>query len=187
MASGDDTALLELHARYAPHLMALMRRMVGGNASEGVEETFARAWKTADTFELTRESARAWLVVTAHRVALERKQSGSVAPASFASGGVQSGANFGVNANASLKDGHEVAGDGAAAEGLELLDKAFYEGCSLEELAAATGASPAAVGAALRAALDKLAQTQARTRTRADASAHETAQNAQNAERGDDA
>ena len=30
MAAGDDAALLELHARYAPHLMALMRRMVGG-------------------------------------------------------------------------------------------------------------------------------------------------------------
>ena len=189
MASGDDAALLELHARYAPHLTALMRRMVGDNASEGVEEAFARAWETAPTFEPARESGRAWLVMTAHRVALEKKRNGSVAPASFVSGGVQSGANFGVNAsaNAGIKDGHGVAGDGAAAGGLELLDKAFYEGCSLEELAAATGASPAAVGAALRAVLDQLAQTQARTRTRADANTHETAQNAQNAERGDDA
>ncbi len=186
MAAGDDAALLELHARYAPHLMALMRRMVGGNASEGVEEAFERAWETAHTFEPTRESARAWLVMTAHRVALEKRNS-SVAPVSFASGGVRSGANFNVNAsaNSGVEDGHEVAGGrGDAANELELLDRAFYEGCSVGELAAATGMSPAAVGAALRAALDKLAQTQRRGQARADANTQETAQNA---ERGDDA
>ena len=123
--------------------------------------------------------------MTAHRVALE-KRNGSVAPVSFASGGVQSGANFNVNAsvNFGVEDGREVAGDGAAANELELLDKAFYEGCSVGELAAATGMSPAAVGAALRAALDKLAQTQTRGQARADANTQETAQNA---ERGDDA
>ena len=170
MAAGDDAALLELHTRYAPHLMTLMRRMVGGKASEGVEEVFVRVWETAGAFEPARESAQAWLVITAHRVALEHKRKGPVPPFRRVDPDVKAG--VGSSVSVGISPGNEIAGDdGDALNALELLDKAFYEGCSVTELAAATGASPAAVSAALRAALHKLAQARAE----------------QNAERGDDA
>ena len=162
MAAGDEGALLALHARYAPHIAALVRRMVGRKGAQGVvEDVFVRAWEGAGAFEPSQGSARAWLVMTAHRAALGRVR-GASAPLALAGAHPLTARAHGASETNQSETNLAVGGTGDRpgekehVKALALLERAFYEGRSLEELAAETGDSPAAVGAALRAALHKL-------------------------------
>ena len=189
MAAGDEGALLTFHARYAPHVAALVRRMVGPRGvQEVVEDVFVRAWEGAGAFEPAQGSARAWLVMTAHRAALSRVRGEPGAPAPLALAGAHpltARAHSGSEAHQSetnpsldrLDRTGDKPGEKELVEARALLERAFYGGRSLEELAAETGESPAAVGTALRAALrDLKLETQAAKAGRGDPGNQQDAQ-----------
>ncbi|SRR6266545_5556849 len=64
LSGGDEEAFRTLFRRYAPTALALALRIVRerGLAEEVVQEAFLSLWLTAERFDESRGSARAWLM-----------------------------------------------------------------------------------------------------------------------------
>jgi len=74
IAGGDRQALASLYDRYAPHLLALARRVLGDNreAEDLVHDVFLEIWRQAGDYDATRGSVRAWIVMRLRSRALDR-------------------------------------------------------------------------------------------------------------------
>jgi RNA polymerase sigma-70 factor (ECF subfamily) len=75
IAARDKTALLELYARLAPGLLAITFQITSDpeDAASAVEETFVRLWREASRFPREAASVNPWLVLTARRMALQKR------------------------------------------------------------------------------------------------------------------
>ena len=73
IARADDDALAELYDRYVGVAFGLARRVVRDTelAEDAVQETFLAVWRTASRFSAERSSARAWILMLAHRRAVD--------------------------------------------------------------------------------------------------------------------
>lgn len=73
VAAGERAALLALHDRYAPTLLAVALRVTGSRAEaeEVVQEAFVRAWREAASFDRARGSAAAWLLTLTRNRAID--------------------------------------------------------------------------------------------------------------------
>ena len=80
MARGDATALGALYDRYAPVMLALTERIVGrGNESEDlVQEVFLEAWRRSASYDASRASVKAWLLLRMRSRCLDHKKSARV-------------------------------------------------------------------------------------------------------------
>ena len=76
MAGGDEGALAALYDATSGIVFALALRITGDrrDAEEVLLDTYAKAWRSAPAFETARGSARAWLVMMARSVAIDRKR-----------------------------------------------------------------------------------------------------------------
>jgi RNA polymerase sigma-70 factor, ECF subfamily len=74
MATRDEAALVELHRRYAPYLSAVARRMLrdADEVQQCVQDAFVNAWDYAVRFDAHKSSAKTWLVTICHRLAINR-------------------------------------------------------------------------------------------------------------------
>ena len=74
LAAGDMDAAGELYDRYAGQILALARRILrnDGDAEEVVQDVFSQAWRTARSFDASRGSVGAWLLVMARTRAIDR-------------------------------------------------------------------------------------------------------------------
>jgi RNA polymerase sigma-70 factor, ECF subfamily len=74
MATRDETALSELHHRYAPYLSAVAKRMLrdSDDVQQCVQDAFVNAWDYAVRFDAKKSSAKTWLVTICHRLAINR-------------------------------------------------------------------------------------------------------------------
>jgi RNA polymerase sigma-70 factor, ECF subfamily len=74
MATRDEAALSELHRRYAPYLNAVARRMLrdADEVQQCVQDAFVNAWDYAIRFDAQKSSAKTWLVTICHRLAINR-------------------------------------------------------------------------------------------------------------------
>jgi RNA polymerase sigma-70 factor, ECF subfamily len=74
MERRDADALGALYDRYAARLLGLAYRILGetGEAEEVVQEVFLHAWRAAGTFDPTRGSVPAWLLVATRSRAIDR-------------------------------------------------------------------------------------------------------------------
>jgi RNA polymerase sigma-70 factor, ECF subfamily len=74
MATRDEAALSELHRRYAPYLNAVARRMLrdSDEVQQCVQDAFVNAWDYAIRFDANKSSAKTWLVTICHRLAINR-------------------------------------------------------------------------------------------------------------------
>jgi RNA polymerase sigma-70 factor, ECF subfamily len=74
MATRDEAALSELHRRYAPYLSAVARRMLrdSDDVQQCVQDAFVNAWEYAVRFDAGKSSAKTWLVTICHRLAINR-------------------------------------------------------------------------------------------------------------------
>lgn len=76
MAGGDEQALRELHGRYARYFYALARRILGphGDHEEHVQDAFMNAWRAAGRFDPSIAGAKTWLVTIAQRRLLQARR-----------------------------------------------------------------------------------------------------------------
>jgi RNA polymerase sigma-70 factor, ECF subfamily len=74
MATRDEAALSELHRRYAPYLSAVAKRMLRDtdDVQQCVQDAFVNAWDYAIRFDAKKSSAKTWLVTICHRLAINR-------------------------------------------------------------------------------------------------------------------
>jgi len=73
VVGGDATALETLYDRYASGVMGLALKIIGDRAmaEEVVQETFWRAWRSADTFRVQRGAFPSWLFGIARNMSID--------------------------------------------------------------------------------------------------------------------
>lgn len=73
-ASGDQNALEGLYARHGGACLALARQILVDShyAEDAVQEAFLHLWRNAATFDSTRSSPRAWLILLTRSRAIDR-------------------------------------------------------------------------------------------------------------------
>jgi len=153
MAARDEAALAELYRRYGPYLAALSRRMLrDADEVQGcVQDAFVRAWEAAGRFDPAKASAKTWLVTIGHRVALNRLRGKRLSTVPLEAWDAPTPADDPVD---------RIALEGAVGElepdERELVELAFYQGHSHQELADMTGRPLGTVKTKLRGALHKL-------------------------------
>ncbi|MEM7048413.1 MAG: sigma-70 family RNA polymerase sigma factor [Acidobacteriota bacterium] len=79
IGGGDEAALDAFLGRYRSFVLQFLRRLVGegGVAEEVFQEVAWQVWRTADTFEPRRATARGWLLLIARSRALDALRSGT--------------------------------------------------------------------------------------------------------------
>lgn len=156
MAARDERALIELHRRYSPYLLALGRRMLrnADERQEVVEEAFVSAWKAAARFDPAKARARTWLMTLAHRLMVNRLRGERLEMVPFEAWNTPvrpMGGAGGGHAEPASRPAAELAQDER-----ELVELAFYQSHSYQELADLTGRPLGTVKSKLRRALGRL-------------------------------
>jgi RNA polymerase sigma-70 factor, ECF subfamily len=153
MAERDEGALIELHRRYVPYLVAVARRMLKDpdEVQQSVQDAFVNAWDAAGRFDSERASARTWLVTIVHRLALNRLRGHKLETVPFESWDAPTRQPDHVE-RLYLQE----AVGALAADERELIELAFFQGYSHSQLAEKTGAPLGSVKTKLRQALGKL-------------------------------
>ncbi len=142
MAAGDEAALAALFDETSGVLFALAMRVTGdrADAEEALLDAYAKAWRTAATFDPERSPARAWLVMMTRSAALDRKR--RARPRGEQLGAAEATiASSEPAADERLADGERGARARRALQALspeqrEALELAFLEGLTHAELAA---------------------------------------------------
>jgi RNA polymerase sigma-70 factor (ECF subfamily) len=162
-ADQQADALAELYDRYAPSLLALVRRVLAADADTDAEdvlqEIFVQVWKQAGRYEASRSSVSTWLVLIARSRAIDRLRSRKVADRAHEASQKAASADSGSSGdrtgapgqaytspealqNVFIQERHERVQSEMAilpAEQRQVLEMAFYEGLSQSEIAARTG------------------------------------------------
>jgi len=148
MQQGEAEALAELYDRYAPLLLAVTRRILGGagDAEEALQETLFQAWNQAGRYDPDRSSVSTWLILIARSRALDRLRNRGARDRAATAAAAEPQA---PDASSRL-DEHVLHGERrrrvrqAVAELPEeqrrVIELAFYEGLSQSEIATRTGA-----------------------------------------------
>jgi RNA polymerase sigma-70 factor (ECF subfamily) len=73
-ASGDKTALARLYDRYAPSLLSLGHRILGGrrDAEDLLHDVFVEVWQQAGDYSPDRGSVKSWLFLRMRSRAIDR-------------------------------------------------------------------------------------------------------------------
>lgn len=79
-ARGDERAFHQLYEHEAPHILALCRRLVPGDAEGLLHDTFALIWRNADQYDSRFGSARAWIYSVLRHLAQARRSRMNEAP-----------------------------------------------------------------------------------------------------------
>lgn len=163
-SSGD--ALSQLYDRYAPTVLSLARRIVGRTdaAEEVVQDVFAQVWRDASRYATERGSVGAWIVTLARTRAIDRLRATRARPDQSAS--VEAPDARPVPAPARTPEAVAISIDDArrvrrALDRLPdaqrgLVELAYYEGLTHQEIAQRTGVPLGTVKTRLRAALTSL-------------------------------
>lgn len=153
MAAGDEQALVDLYRRYAPHLTALARQMLGNSveADASVQAAFVQVWEQAGDFEAQQLSAKTWLLTQSHRLFRRHIRERELEPGNDPDMVVETGDDAAPAILSSPR--HTIL-----TESHDLLRCAFFQGSTDQMLADLTGKSVAEINQALRTALAQLSR-----------------------------
>jgi RNA polymerase sigma-70 factor (ECF subfamily) len=160
----DADALAELYDRYSARLMGLAQRIVGdtGEAEEVLQELFLWVWRSAASFDASRGSVIAWLLVATRSRSIDRVRARRPA----ARAGLRS-----VDAVPDAAGPQDVEADSADREWERLcrsaiselpedqrrtLELAYFEGLTHQEISERTGTPLGTVKTRVRLGLMKL-------------------------------
>ncbi|MDQ3396548.1 MAG: sigma-70 family RNA polymerase sigma factor [Deinococcota bacterium] len=155
MAVRGEEALAELYRRYAPYLLAMARRMLRDpdERQQAVQDAFVNAWNAADRFNAGKASVKTWLVTIAHRLILNRLRGERPQTVPFEDWDTPNSPPEGDRVT-TLYVQEAVAE--LAQDERELIELAFFQGHSHQELADLTGRPLGTVKTKLRSALGQL-------------------------------
>jgi RNA polymerase sigma-70 factor, ECF subfamily len=141
LARGDREALASLYDRHAPCLLALGMRMLGDRAlaEQVLEDVFLEAWHSARAIDPGRHSLRAWLIARMRERALARRPQGGGGPE---------------------RSRVDPAIAGLEPELAAVIELAYFEGLSCEQMAGRLGIPAPQVRARLAFALQVLRRNQ---------------------------
>jgi RNA polymerase sigma-70 factor, ECF subfamily len=160
----DAEALAFLYDRYSARLLGLAQRILGdtGEAEEILQEVFLFVWRAASSFDATRGSVLAWLLIATRSRAIDRLRAR------------RPGARAGLTAVDEIPeavDPQDVESDSASREWESLcraaigelppeqrtvLELAYFEGLTHQEIAAKTSTPLGTVKTRVRLGLMKL-------------------------------
>ena len=164
MESRDADALGTLYDRHSARLLGLAHRILGdtGEAEEVLQETFLYAWRAASTFDPSRGSVLAWLIVATRSRSIDRLRARRP---SIARGPADSdplerlSAPGDIEAESAAREWEaecRAAIGKLPAEQREALELAYFEGLTHAEIAERTGSPLGTVKTRIRLGLMKL-------------------------------
>jgi RNA polymerase sigma-70 factor (ECF subfamily) len=146
MVAGESDALAELYDRFAPLLLAVARRILGGagDAEEVLQEAFLQAWNQAERYDPGRSSVSTWLVLIARSRALDRLRGRGARDRAAAAAAAEPTADTSSSLDEHVlhRERRRRVKEALAAipeEQRRVLELAFYEGLSQSEIATRTG------------------------------------------------
>ena len=160
----DAEALALLYDRYAARLLGLALRILGntGEAEEVVQDVFLFSWKAASTFDATRGTVLAWLLVAARSRSIDRLRSRRPA----ARAGLTSldevperPGPHNVEAESAAREWEQLCRAAIAqlpADQQRVLELAYFEGLTHQEIAQRTSTPLGTVKTRVRLGLMKL-------------------------------
>ena len=142
IAAGDPAAVPDCIARYGGLVWALARRFLGNptDAEDAVQDVFIELWKNASRYDPDRSSEPTYVTMIARRRLIDRKRRAGRAPAAQSLTDEPAGTAPPVRV--------EIEDDAAKAAAVlaelrpderRVIRMAVYDGCTHEEIAAATG------------------------------------------------
>lgn len=170
VAGRDKRALELLYDRYAAAAMGLALRMTTerNTAEEIVQEAFWRVWKRAATFDLGRGQFSAWLFGIVHNLAIDEMRRRKVRPSTVSTDTEDDAILELPDEQTDVAEtvlqavtGEQVrlALDGLPAAQRSVIELAFFEGLTHQEIAAHLNEPIGTVHTRARLALQKLRET----------------------------
>lgn len=158
--SGDEAALRELYDRHGGAVLHLARVMVGAtDAEDVVQATFVAAWTGREGYRPDRGSLLSWLLGIARRKAIDvlHARTRQLRVAETAAGAAPPDVHVAPSAE-TVVDRLVVADELAALppEQRRMLELAFYDDLTHQQIAAATGVPLGTVKSHLRRGLARL-------------------------------
>jgi RNA polymerase sigma-70 factor (ECF subfamily) len=147
VADRKPEALGILYGRYAPTLLALGARIMGGvpEAEEVLQEVFLHVWNQAARYDASRSSVSTWLILIGRSRAIDRLRTRKVVERTHENAAKRDPAGHASPEGLESVFVHErrerVRGEmeKLPAEQRQVLEMAFYEGLSQSEIAAKAG------------------------------------------------
>lgn len=151
----DESALIELHRRYAPYLTAVARRMLQDKdeVHQCVQDAFVKVWEHAGRFDPAKASVKTWLVTICHRLAINRLRGSTLEVLPLQEWDAPTPAN---PSDVLDKIVVERAMEALAHDERELIELAFFAGYSHSQIAEHTGRPLGTIKSKLRNALQTL-------------------------------
>lgn len=159
---GDRDALAALYDRYTPLLYPLLVRITGdrNEADDALVEVWARAWSEARAYDLNRGTVAAWLLGIARACALSRVPAGAVSgrrgAGDFDAGAALADDPDDAPARRQLAERVRRALGALEPKHRRVLEGAFFDGLSPQEIAGRMNAPAVMVRSWTRQALARL-------------------------------
>jgi RNA polymerase sigma-70 factor (ECF subfamily) len=167
VAAGDERALEALYDRHAAAAMGLALRIMGDRASaeDVVQETFLRVWRHAASFRREQGRFTSWMFSIAHRLAIDGLRRRSVRPQPAQSAAEEQAMARQASDEAAVPEAawasmrQQQVRQALASlpkEQLQVIELAYFQGLTRQEIAAATQSPVGTVHTRARLALEKL-------------------------------